>query len=132
MSTPEQRLGSTATAVRRALAARTNQTDLIEDITQETLLRLVSAEQRLDPDAFRAFAIVTARNLLIDHSRSQRRRSDGQHRLVDYGSLTGPEEATLQREETDALADALERLDATDRALLVAHEADGVSVKELA
>jgi len=132
MSTPEQRLGATATAVRRALAARTSQPDLIEDITQETLLRVVSAEQRLEPDALRAFAVVTARHLLIDHARAQGRFGRHQHRLVDYSSLTGPEEATLQREETDALAASLEGLDAQDRALLVAHEADGISVKDLA
>jgi RNA polymerase sigma factor (sigma-70 family) len=126
------RLGDLAVAVRRAVAARTSDADLIEDVTQETLVRAASAPARFDDNALRAYAIVTARHLLVDHARALARHGRHQHRLVEYGTLDGPEEATLLREETEALAAALGRLPADDRALLVDHEAQGVNLSELA
>lgn len=118
--------------VRRVLAARTRDHHLIEDLTQETLIRLASSEQRLAPDAQRAYAIVTARNLLTSHARRQSVRRRHLHRLVEDTGLEGPEQRTLQREETDALAAALERIEPEDRDLLLRHESEGVDLATLA
>jgi serine/threonine-protein kinase RsbT len=52
--------------------------------------------------------------------------------LVDYISLDGPEQLTLQHEETDALAVALDQLDETDRDLLLRHEDEAVDLATLA
>jgi len=125
-------LADLAAAVRRVLAARTRDHHLIEDLTQETLVRVASSEQRLAPDAQRAYAIVTARNLLTSHVRYQSVRRRHLHRLVEDPRLEGPEQRTLQREETDALAAALERIDPEDRDLLLRHESEGVDLATLA
>lgn len=118
--------------VRRVVAARVRDRHLVEDLTQETLTRVAAVTDRLEPDATRAYAIVTARNLIATHARRAATHARLQHRLVDYRQLDGPELLTLEREETDALAVALSRLDADERALLVRHEANGEPVNALA
>jgi RNA polymerase sigma factor (sigma-70 family) len=118
--------------VRRTLLARIGDHHLVEDLTQEAIVKVASARGRLDDDALRAYAIVTARNTLTAHFRQQATRKRHAHRLVEYRGLDGPEQLTLEREETDALAAALDRLDDHDRQLLVAHESDGVPLDELA
>lgn len=118
--------------VRRVVAARVHDVHLIEDLIQETLVRVAAAEPRLAPDARQAYAIVTARNVIVSHARSESVHERHAHRLVDYASLDGPEELALEREETDALTVALRQLDADDRELLLRHEAEGVSTDTLA
>ncbi len=117
--------------IRRVVAARVNDPHDVEDLVQETLVKVAAAERRLGPDALQGYAIVTARNLIIGRARHDGTHRRHVHRLVDYIGLDGPEELTLQREETDALATALTRLDATDRALLLAHEVDGIDTAAL-
>src|SRR4051794_2780136 len=131
VQTNESLADLTAT-VRRVLRARTADAELVEDLTQETLLKVVAAQPRLEADALRAYAIVTARNALVEHYRRQATSRRHAHRLVDYRGLAGPEQLTLEREETDALAEALDHLDPQDRQLLVAHEAEGESLDQIA
>lgn len=79
-----------------------------------------------------AYAIVTARNLTISHSRTRAVHDRNAHRLVDYTAIDGPEMLTLQRDETDALSSALATLDPETRELLLRHEVDGISTSRLA
>jgi RNA polymerase sigma factor (sigma-70 family) len=125
-------LADLAVVVRRVVGARVRDVHLVEDLTQETLVHVAAADPRLDPDARAAYAIVTARNVVVSHARSSAMHDRHAHRLVDYTSLTGPEELTLQREESDALTTALQQLDADDRDLLLRHEAHGDSIELLA
>lgn len=118
--------------VRRVVSARVSDPHLVEDLTQETLVRVAAAQSRLAPDALQAYAIVTARNVIVSHARSESVHDRHRHRLVEYTTLDGPEELALEREETDALAHALQQLDETDRDLLLRHEAGGVSTDTLA
>lgn len=118
--------------VRRTLLARNADIHLVEDLTQETLVKVAAARPRLSDDTLRAYAIVTARNALNHHYRRQATVKRHAHRVVEFRSLDGPEQVTLEREETDALALALDRLDAHDRELLIAHESDGTPLDELA
>jgi len=62
-----------AEVVRRVVAHRTSNPDLVEDVTQETMARLVGQRIRLEDDAVIPFAIVTARNLLNSHARREDR-----------------------------------------------------------
>jgi RNA polymerase sigma factor (sigma-70 family) len=101
-------------------------------VAQETIVRLAGAQGRLDDDALVAYAIVTARHLLIDHRQAEARRARRQHRLLPVAAASGPEEATLLREETDAMTNALDRLPPADRSLLIAHDADGAELDTLA
>lgn len=127
-----QALVDLSDVVRRVVGARVRDADLVEDLTQETLVRVAAAERRLAPESLQAYAIVTARNLVISHARSGSVHERHAHRLVDYTTLAGPEQLTMEREETDALVEALQRLDDPERRLLMRHEADGVSVEALA
>ncbi|MCU1395292.1 MAG: rsbT [Ilumatobacteraceae bacterium] len=132
MAADEKALTSLSSVIRRTLLARTTDHDLVEDLTQETLVRVAAAQARLEGDMLRAYAIVTARNTLNDHLRQSSIGRRHLHRLVEYRSLDGPEALTLEREETDALASALDKLDPRDRQLLVEHEAEGATLDELA
>ncbi|MEO6653347.1 MAG: sigma-70 family RNA polymerase sigma factor [Ilumatobacteraceae bacterium] len=118
--------------IRRVVAARVSDSSTIEDLTQETFVRVAAVERRLTGDALLAYAIVTARNLTVSHARTRAMHDRNAHRLVDYTDLDGPETLTLQRDETDALAAALATLDPDARDLLLRHEVDGVTTAELA
>ena len=128
----DDRLVELALIIRRSLRSRTADQHLIEDITQDTMLRVAVAQTSLDPAVLRAYAIVTARNNLNSHLRRDHVARRHAHRVVDYTTLAGAEELTLQREETDALAEALDTLDEADRHLLLDHEVDQISVAVLA
>ncbi len=124
--------GELSEVIRRVVAAKVYDPHDVEDIVQETLVKVAAAETRLGPNALQGYAIVTARNLVAGRARDESTRKRHLHRLVDYTSLDGPEELALEREETDALAAALLRLDGTERALLLAHEVNGVDTASLA
>lgn len=125
-------LAAVRTAVGRALAARTSDRHLIDDLTQETLLRVARADPRLADDDLRAYAVVTARNLLNSHFRAQSVQRRHQHRLVEPANPMDPEQRTIDNEETAALASALRRLDPGDRDLLLRHEVTGTDLATLA
>jgi serine/threonine-protein kinase RsbT len=125
-------LTDVAEVVRRTLSARTRDHHLVEDLTQETLVRMAAAEHRLPADAHRAYAIVTARNLLVSHARRQSVRSRHLHRLVEHRDPGGPEQRVLDSEESAAMAAALGALGADERDLLLRHEAEGVDLATLA
>jgi RNA polymerase sigma factor (sigma-70 family) len=125
-------LADVEAVVRRTLAARTRDQHLIEDLTQETLARLAGTEHRFSPDAERAYAVVTARNLLVSHFRRQSVRGRHLHRLLDDEGSDDPAQATLDREESDAMTSALSQLDPPDRDLLMRHEVSGTELATLA
>ena len=83
-------------------------------------------------DELRAYAVVTARNLLDSHFRGQSVQRRHQHRLVEPDGATDPEQRTIDNEETAALASALTRLDPGERDLLVRHEVTGTDLATLA
>ncbi len=118
--------------VRRTLAARTRDQHLVEDLTQETLARLTETGHRFSPDAERAYAVVTARNLLVSHFRRQSVRGRHLHRLLDDLGSDDPAQATLDREESDAMTSALSQLDPAERDLLMRHEVSGTDLTTLA
>jgi RNA polymerase sigma factor (sigma-70 family) len=118
--------------VRRTLAARTRDQHLVEDLTQETLARLTGTEHRFSPDAERAYAVVTARNLLMSHFRRQSVRGRHLHRLLDDEGSDDPAQVTLDKEESDAMTSALSQLDPADRDLLMRHEVSGTDLATLA
>jgi RNA polymerase sigma factor (sigma-70 family) len=125
-------LADVEAVVRRTLAARTRDQHLVEDLTQETLARLAGTEHRFSPDAERAYAVVTARNLLVSHFRRQSVRGRHLHRLLDDEGSDDPAQATLDKEERDAMTSALSQLDPADRDLLMRHEVSGTDLATLA
>ena len=59
MTRDRDALAEVGAVVRRSLAARTNDQDLIDDLTQEALLRLTATDRELSADEQRAYAVVT-------------------------------------------------------------------------
>ncbi len=103
-----------------------------DDLVQETLVRMLAAAGRVEPGMFEPYAIVTARNLVASMWKEQDRHRRNQHRIIDLRPSDSPDEGLLQREEKDAVAEALERLSERDRHTLVAHEVSGQDTRSLA
>jgi RNA polymerase sigma factor (sigma-70 family) len=118
--------------VRRVVAARARDPHQVEDLVQETLIRLMSARSRLEPHALGPYAVVVARNLVAAAASTDARARRNAHRLLDRTDPARPEDETLQREEATAMAAALTRLSDRERDALVAHEVDGRGTGSLA
>ncbi len=121
-----------APLVRRVVGDRVSDPATADDLTQETLARLLAVEGRLDHTALAPYAVVTARKLARGLVRSQERALRHRHRMVDPRQPEDPEERALQEEDRRALADALERLPALERRFLLAHDVEGVETAVLA
>jgi len=105
---------------------------IAEDLTQETLERLVSVEDRLDPSALAPYALVTARNVVRGWARRQERELRHSHRMLDPRRPEDPEDRALQDEERRSVAVAMERLSPAERESLIAHDVEGLGTRALA
>jgi RNA polymerase sigma factor (sigma-70 family) len=121
-----------APLLRRVIAARVREGQVVEDLVQETLTRVMAARQRLEPRTLTPYAIVTARNLTRSLTTSVDRSRRHAHRLIDLREPVLPEEETLRREESRAITTALARLPQQDQEALVAHEVEGMDTATLA
>jgi RNA polymerase sigma factor (sigma-70 family) len=121
-----------APLLRRVIGARVHDGQVVEDLVQETLTRVMAARRRLEPRTLAPYAVVTARNLTRSLATSQDRSRRHAHRLVDLREPILPEEEALRREERRAIATALGRLPQHDQEALVAHEVEGMEVATLA
>ena len=118
--------------VRRIVGARVPDRAVADDLVQETLLRVLAAEDRVEPGMLEPYAIVTARNVVATMWEQQARQRRNQHRVVDLRPPERPEEGLLEREEHEAMAAALAHLSERDRATLLAHEVSGRDTRSLA
>jgi RNA polymerase sigma factor (sigma-70 family) len=106
--------------------------DIVDDIVQETLTRLLDARWRLDRAALVAYALVTARNLVAEHQRTAAVAQRHAPRLAEPVTSASADDAVLAAEEQAAMSAAVQLLDEPDRALLLAREVDEISVAKLA
>ena len=118
--------------LRRVIAARIREADLVEDLVQETLARVMAARRRLEPRTLAPYAVVTARNLTRSLATNEQRGRRHAHRLIDLREPVLPDEAALRREESQAITTALGRLSRHDQEALVAHEVEGTDTATLA
>jgi RNA polymerase sigma factor (sigma-70 family) len=118
--------------VRRIVAARVRDRTAVDDLVQETLLRVLAAADRVEPGMLEAYALVTARNVVATMWQQQDRQRRNQHRVVDLRVPTPPDEDMLRREEQDAVTVALARLSERERSSLLAHEVAGRDTRSLA
>ncbi len=118
--------------VRRVIAARVHDRQLIDDLVQETLLRVMTARHRIERDTLTPYAVTTARNLVAAIGRGADRARRHAHLLVEDTPDPGPDEGILSGEEAGLVDDALARLPAGDRELLLAYEVGGANTAELA
>jgi RNA polymerase sigma-70 factor (ECF subfamily) len=107
---------------------------LAEDLTQQAFLQAVryrdSYDGRSDPVTW---LIAIGRNRLIDHLRQQEREERRRLRLVvrEIPALRSPESPRSHDERAD-IVDALRRLPASQRAALILHHVDDLSIREVA
>jgi RNA polymerase sigma factor (sigma-70 family) len=118
--------------IRRVIAARVHDRQLVDDLVQEALTRVMSARQRLEPTALAPYAAVTARNLVASLAATESRNRRHAHRLIDLRKPDLPEEELLRREELRAVTTALANLPVSEREALVAHEVEGKRTSWLA
>jgi serine/threonine-protein kinase RsbT len=107
---------------------------VVDDLVQETLLRVVAAHSRVEGATMAPYAAVTARNVVASYARRNDQARDRRHLLADTDTdpAERPGEALLRREESSIVAAALARLPAAERDVLVAHEVHGDATKMLA
>ena len=118
--------------VRRVVAARVRDPDTVDDLTQETLARVLAARGRVDDGVLAPYAVVTARNLVRSLARREERRRRHSHRLIGGTPAPSPEEEVTREEERTALALAWSKLDPEERRALAAHEIEGADVAAMA
>lgn len=114
------------------VAARVDDQATVEDLSQETVARILRASPRLSEEALLGYAIVTAQNLVISQRRREARRSLVTPRTIDLTKPEDPEEVVLRKEIEAALIQALDRLPAEERELIVDHEIHGIDTATLA
>jgi serine/threonine-protein kinase RsbT len=118
--------------VRRIIRARVSNPTVVDDLVQETLLRVLAAAGRVEPGMLEPYAIVTARHAVASMWREQDRERRNQHRVVDLRPPEEPGEDVVVQEEREAVAQALQRLSERDRETLLAHEVHGEDTRTLA
>jgi RNA polymerase sigma-70 factor, ECF subfamily len=113
------------------LLARCGSRNVAEDLTAETFLAAVSAEQKPDPpDLSVAWLVGTARHKLVDHWRREE-REERSLRLIDAGSDESDDPWEAQLEATHA-RHVLHDLGPHHRAALTLRYLDGLPVPEVA
>lgn len=118
--------------VRRVVGARVADPHVAEDLVQETLLRILTAWERIEASMVEPYAIATARNVVATMWRDRDRESRNQHRALDLSTPEVPEDQVVLEEEQAAISDALGRLDDQERARLLAHEVSGQDTRSMA
>src|SRR4029453_19354707 len=130
--TRQQDLLALTPLIRRVVAARVRDPQVVDDLVQETFARLLQAGPSLDNGALAPFAVVLARNVAVSYVRARSTETRHRHRLVDLAAPDRPEEQALRQEEARAVAEGLARLSARDRSALVANEVEGADTATLA
>ena len=137
MSTPisdtrQQDLLALTPLIRRVVASRVRDPQVVDDLVQETFARLLQAGPRLDNGALAPFAVVVARKVAVSYVRGRFTEARHRHRLVELTEPDRPEERALRQEEARAVTEGLAPLPARDRSALVANEVEGADTATLA
>lgn len=118
--------------VRRVLSAWVRDTDLVDDLVQETLARVMAARDRIERDTLAPYAIVTARNLVYSHGKTDERARRNAHLLAEEPSDQPMDSEILRQDEVTIVVAALSRLAPKEREVLLAHEVEGTGTAALA
>ncbi len=118
--------------LRRVVFARVGNEAAAEDLVQETLVKVLSAANRIEPGMLEPYAITTARHLIASMWRSQDRQRRNRHRVIELDGAGPPDERLLKEEERAAISAALEHLSEREQSTLLAHEVSGQDTRSLA
>ena len=118
--------------LRRVVAARIRDPDLVDDLVQEAIARVMAARLRIEGDALAPYAVRTARNLVAEHARNNIKARSKAHLLLATDEVESPGERVLKEEDQALLATALTRLSLGEQDLLLAHEVQGRGLRTIA
>jgi RNA polymerase sigma factor (sigma-70 family) len=111
--------------LRRVVGARVKDPHTVDDLVQETLVRVMAARERVEDAKLPHYASVTARNLVASMAEKNDRARSRSHLLVDVDEGESPVTEVLRQEDTAIVSAALAQLPTGDRDVLLAHEVDG-------
>jgi serine/threonine-protein kinase RsbT len=126
------RLVELVPVVRRIVAARIRDPQVVDDLVQETLARVMAARARVEGDTLAPYAATTARNLVATYFQRQDLARRKAHLLADADTSNAPVDQLIDEEDEQLMAAALRRLPASERDILIAHEVRGEDTKTLA
>ena len=109
----------------RRVSARVKDPHAVDDLVQETLVRVMAARSRFEPEKLPHYASVTARNLVASMAEKNDRARSRSHLLVEAEEGESPVADILRQEERSIVNAALAQLPAGDRDMLMAHEVEG-------
>jgi RNA polymerase sigma factor (sigma-70 family) len=128
----EQAIVELVPLVRRVVAARVRDPQLVDDLVQETLVRVMAAKNRIEAETLAPYAAVTARNLVASLARNDERARRLAYLLLEENAAEHPGDELLRREERATVGAALDRLSSAEREMLLAHEIGGTDTATLA
>ena len=118
--------------LRRYVASLVRDPNDVDDIVQETLIRMWQATQRLEVETLSAYAFTVARNLVLAGARSESTARRHIPKLVDLNEPVRPDESAVTSEARHALASALATLAPERRETLLARDMHQRPLAELA
>lgn len=123
-------------ALLRPYIARHVKTDQVDDVLQETLLRLHQRGDENSIDNFRAYAFQTARSVIVDGARRDAARKRTAHRSLEehhypVDPIT-PEQTLIGREAVEQLASALKEMPERTRHIFILQRFEGMSYPAIA
>lgn len=118
--------------LRRFVASRVGDSHVVDDIVQETMLRMLEVAPRLDEEVLGAYSFTVARNLIYGGARSQATARRNLPRMLDRREPVQPEDAATQAESRRALGAALAKVSPSVRAQLLARDVDRRPLHEVA
>lgn len=127
----EEDWSAVAAALTRYVRARSSRTDLVEDVVQETLARLVRKCRDQRPVSVYALGFRIAANLLVDHHRHDRRYV-GEPEEQQPSDAPLPDRIVTGRQELAILSAALETMPPLRREVIVRRRLQGQSCAVIA
>jgi RNA polymerase sigma factor (sigma-70 family) len=128
---PEEDWPALASALTRYVRGRTTRIDLVEDVVQETLSRLVQQCRDRRPVSVYALGFRIAANLLVDHHRRDRRYA-GEPEEQQPSDSPLPDRVVAGRQELSALSVALAAMPPLRREVIVRRRLHGQSCAAIA
>lgn len=127
-----ERLIELQAPLRRFVASRVYDSHLVDDIVQETMVRMLQVAPRLEVEALSAYAFTVARNLIAAGARSEATARRNLPRLVEHHEPLRPDAAVTEAEARRALGAALAKVTPSVRAQLLARDLDRRPLHEVA
>jgi RNA polymerase sigma factor (sigma-70 family) len=129
--TPPEDWRAIAATLNRYVRARTSRTDVVEDVVQETLSRLVHQSRVQHLVSVYALGFRIAANLLIDHHRRDSRYA-AEPAVEPASQVPLPDRVLVSRQEVAILKEALAAMPPLRRDVLVRRRLQGQSCAAIA